>query len=727
MPTANVRVAHRPVRIGFLVRRSQAADVAQAAELATLLWGGFHDPIITVDDNRDRVDHLIAQFQVDALVAVADDDQLRDVANAHPHLDWPPSIHHAVAGHFAPAGAHAELPAVDVRVAISHLWNTHFAHQRTSPYVMPRWRQDHELATLLTVTFGRYGTGAPGPDSASWFLHGLSAGVLDVEEVPSHLGADRTPLGVTRLGLVEHRADGQDGIVVGDPENADHLAAFWNMRAMASGLSFWPTSHAQFVESAIDEQLAELAKRPASEQRPLQIWLCSGVELAPEELTTRLPASLAVSVAPLSDEIWDGPVFAPRIVASPESGLLGVVEEDGQRGGMRMVFGMPEHPFSKTSAPSELARWLVSASLVGDAGLAEHTLRLPYVPALNGWYGWELTNGASAVRVERSAFSVFSSVAATSLSVRCIQQNELVAKLFEGSDVQMVQSSAGRAAQEVMRLVGGLTECARFRIPGVRAVLRTEKWQRWRDAQRQVATGGLEEFPGATAGTLLEFLAFNGLLHAGLQIQCPNCGIRHQYTATELGETIRCPRCRETFPLTPFLHDSTWVYRPSGFFAGGTSHGVIPVLLTMLRLKQDYSGQRILLSSHELIAEGPRCESDLIVSEVLDDGRVAVALSECKDQGKIEPADIANLSGMALRLADRGIDGHVIFSTLREEFTASELDLFRQMQPSPILFTARELCRSALYDRSTRTRVRHSFKRGLREMAENSADLYLNA
>jgi hypothetical protein len=179
--------------------------------------------------------------------------------------------------------------------------------------------------------------------------------------------------------------------------------------------------------------------------------------------------------------------------------------------------------------------------------------------------------------------------------------------------------------------------------------------------------------------------------------------------------------------LTPFLHDSTWVYRPSGFFAGGTSHGVIPVLLTMLRLKQDYSGQRILLSSHELIAEGTRCESDLIASEVLDDGRVAVALSECKDQGKIEPADIANLSGMALRLADRGIDGHVIFSTLREEFTASELDLFRQMQPSPILFTARELCRSALYDRSTRTRVRHSFKRGLREMAENSADLYLNA
>jgi hypothetical protein len=124
--------------------------------------------------------------------------------------------------------------------------------------------------------------------------------------------------------------------------------------------------------------------------------------------------------------------------------------------------------------------------------------------------------------------------------------------------------------------------------------------------------------------------------------------VRERYTLDQLGEEMRCPRCRNTFAPTRLLHDSIWEYSASGFFADEGAHGAVPVLLTMMRLVQDTSIERFIISSHDLRGDGIDCESDLLVLEQHHDGRLAVAVSEWKDAGFLRRA--SSDSGSSTRL-----------------------------------------------------------------------------
>jgi hypothetical protein len=753
MPTASVRLAYRPLRIGFLVRRGHVDDVVRAARLATLVWGGADDPIIAVDEDRERTGRLIAQFRVDVLQPVVDDPMLAEAVAAHPHLAWPRSVDHL--GTFGPIGNSEEMLAVDVRLPISHLWNAHFSHGAASPWVWPVWKPDHELAALFSVLYGEFGPDRPAPNYLDWYVKGLLAGRLELDRgLPPRLGFERTPAGLTRLAIDEpwHGSLRSDGVVVGHPHNADHLANFWNLRTVGVDALFWPTTGAELVADAIAAHLADVAERLTRAEGPalgLHLWSCEECARPaeiPPALEALLPAGTKRVLAHLDDRTWTQPLQTPQVLAVDDVTQLAVVEED-TNSATRLVLGLPPHPFPAATLDLFHALWLVRLQLLADAGLTTHTLRLPYVPDLNPWFDWELTNGFGAVRVETEGVGVFSGPRDSSLNLRLVPRENLVAQMFARGGFETKRSAAGGATAEIIRLFGGLRECRRFRIPGVRELLRTAEWRTWQAAKQVVAAGGLTDYKGATADTMLEFLAFHGALHAGLRIQCPNCDIRHHYAATELDETVRCPRCREEFPLTPFLHDAVWHYRASGFFADRGGHGAIPVLLTMMRLEQEAIGQdRVTIPSHELRGDGINCESDLLVLERHDDGRVAVAVSESKDRMEIEQTDIDNLAAVAEKVRASGIECYLIFTTLRDSFTDDEIARFRSYRdsiaeqwshdvaalegwhrPGPILFTARELGKFSAYDETERARLPHQHQLGLRELAANSAALYLEA
>lgn len=240
-------------------------------------------------------------------------------------------------------------------------------------------------------------------------------------------------------------------------------------------------------------------------------------------------------------------------------------------------------------------------------------------------------------------------------------------------------------------------------------------------------------------------LLARGALVAGLKLQCPSCRVRERYTLDQLGEEMRCPRCRNTFAPTRLLHDSIWEYSASGFFADAGAHGAVSVLLTMMRLAQDTSIERFIISSHDLRGGGIDCESDLLVLEQHHDGRLAVAVSECKDAGTIDQRDVDNLAAVAERLHASGVECYLIFTTLRDEFTAEEIARFRAYRdaiagqwsrdasnlenwrrPAPILFTPPELRQWQLYPDADRNGLPHQHVIGLRELAANSAARYID-
>jgi hypothetical protein len=306
-------------------------------------------------------------------------------------------------------------------------------------------------------------------------------------------------------------------------------------------------------------------------------------------------------------------------------------------------------------------------------------------------------------------------------------------------------SAAGRAVDAVAAQLGGLQGSRLLRAPGVRELLRTPKWRNWTTALGVIERGGLADQRNRTPADVLTALLDRRALVAGLKLQCPNCRIRERYTLDQLCETMRCPRCRNEFAPTPLLHDSIWEYAASGFFADEGAHGAIPVLLTMMRLAQDTTVDRFILSSHDLRGDGIDCETDLLVLEQHHDGRLAVAVSECKDSGEISQADLDNLALVADHLHASGVECYLVFTTLRAELSADELDRFRAYRdrvaaqwshdaahlegwhrPAPILFTPRELAQWQIYPHDDREGLPHEYQLGLRELAANSAARYLD-
>ena len=300
MPTTTVRVAYRPVRIGFLVRAGSLDDLTRAATLATWIWGGIRNPIIPLSDDDGETDRLIAIWQVDALFAVdAEDDLSRRTIERHEHLRLPGSL--GVRGLFEPVGDD-ELGAVDVRMQISHYWEDTYRHGQESVGALPAWSTDDHLAPLWAVLFGDYGDEQPGPRFRQDFVERLRASRMEISgDLPPRLAVLGNPLNLTGDRLVAFASPfRRDGLVLGDPTNPEHLRHFWNLRSLGISLAFWPLKDGlrcvQFCQAHV-EQI------PTSQDEfGLCLWKCGGWargEKPPPGLSGALPEGIQTSLREL--------------------------------------------------------------------------------------------------------------------------------------------------------------------------------------------------------------------------------------------------------------------------------------------------------------------------------------------------------------------------------------------------------------------------------------------
>jgi hypothetical protein len=738
MPATNVRVAYRPVRVGFLLRAGSLDDVRAAARQATVLWGGVYHALMPVE-NVEQAQRLVAHFRPDVLHPVVADDTLAAVVAAHPQLAWPHSLDYFEG--FTPH--EGELPFLDVRPAMGALYSE-LRLQRASPWLRPTWAEN-ELAPLFAVLFGEYEDG----DFAEWFMRALRGGQLDAGQLPPGLDWTRTPLGATGYALEPPFPAGgltSDGVVIGDAHDPNDLALFWNLRATGADVAYWPREDVpplQATAAAHVEQLLAAPRRGLD--RGVELWSTSEW---PRDyvLPDTLAAALGDSERVLARLDWDTfrqPLNVPQPVAADEVGVLGAVEDDGY-GNARLSLALPPTPFHDAGPELFQERLLVRLSLLVDRD-ETHTLRLPYLPDLNDWYDRELTVVGDGVRVEVEAVAVFIAPRESSLSLRLARRAEVVRQVFARAGVEATPSAAGRAVDVIGDQLGGLQGARVLRAPGVRELLRTPKWRNWETALAEIARGGLPDQRNQTPADVLETLLARGALVAGLKLQCPSCRMRERFGLDQLGEEMRCPRCRKTFTPTPLLHDSIFEYAASGFFADEGAHGAVPVLLTMMRLAHDTSVERFIVSSHDLRGDGIDCESDLLVLEQHHDGRLAVAVSECKDAGTIDQRDLDNLAAVAERLRASAVECYLIFTKLRDGFTTEEIARFRAYRdgiadqwshdasnleswrrPGPILFTPRELGQWQPYPAADRNGLPHQHLIGLRELAANSAARYID-
>lgn len=751
MPTTTLRVAYRPVRIGFLVRGGVLADVVEAARFNSLLWGGISNPLISVDEDDAAARRIVEAFNPDGLVALASDERLTRFTESYPHLKWPGDLRHPELTEFR--GPDDQLGVVDMRLLYAHYHEEVARDPDGSPFVLPTWGPEHPFAALLATFFGEFGLGAP-PRFRNAYLSALFATEWEIAgDASPELIPRGTPISFTGDSLERWMRASYwgDGVVFGDATDARHLADFWNLRAAGFDVTFWhEDGGGPFGDWSREHVKLVWEGRPRVGDVDIgpHIWRCGewdeGVDV-PGELKEALPEDARVVKARLDDATWRQPSTAPVTFSAPEQSVLATIEERPS-GKWDIIFARPAHPFERSGFEPFHEHWMLTIRPLVESGYAGSTLQLPFVPDLNEWLSREISHLARVVRAQPEKFALFTTPAESSIRFSPVLEERLIRRVFERGGIKATPSHPGVVASQIVRVMGGPIDSQLFKIDGVRELLRTPKTYLWEQALEVVKGPGAETRDDAA--DVLETLTERAVLRAGLHIRCPACQVRSRYEAEGLAAEVSCPRCGSAFRLSSHLHrkETRWEYRVSGFFEEVGQHGAIGAILARLRLEEDRpSVSRLVVTAHKLEVGGKSCESDLLVLESGRGGVPATAVAECKSfVDEIEDADIANLRQVADAIRASGVECYLVFTTTRDAFSPAELQRFRDYvdsvsgewaldgeplhgmpRPAPILLTIRELGLNSFEFYAEEPGIPHPYPHMLRDFAENSAALYL--
>ena len=118
------------------------------------------------------------------------------------------------------------------------------------------WPQDHVLADLLAVWFGRFGDDDAGQADRAAFeaiAQGCPLGPgLPLPPWPMSMASQ---LGITMQDVYQQPRWQTQGVVVIEHENVSHLVSFWNLRAAGQEVFPWVESHADLLEEPLRQWL----------------------------------------------------------------------------------------------------------------------------------------------------------------------------------------------------------------------------------------------------------------------------------------------------------------------------------------------------------------------------------------------------------------------------------------------------------------------------------------
>jgi hypothetical protein len=641
-------------------------------------------------------------------------------------------------------------------LAVSHYYETivRFGGGESSA-AWPNWSIQDPLASLCSVAFGDYGTEAPGPRFRRAFEF-LRADEIRIEEdVPTELLNRVTPIGFTadRLARPPRWLSGH-GLVLLDPSDPEMLAAFWNLRSLGLSVAPWPLDDGGKFAAYSLEHLKRVIPSPGESGEIVGPYLWRNEWPRPHPIPDAIRAVLdevdaRPTVAVVDDRTWSQPTTKAEVWSSQSRGVLAVVDDD-RSGKSQMAFALPPHPYAAASTgPMWLPHWIVDVSKTSEYDTPGYTLRLPRLPDLNRW-ATEALSPIDGARLNGSAVGIFSQPDATTIRFRLPEEADVVRQVLARAEITAETSSAGEAVTRILQQMGGLAYSRVFRLPGVRKLLaRSPSPGNWSNVLAAIEDAGTFRKYGNTHGTAADVfrrLLDKGVFRAGLHVHCPACNIRSRYAPENLATEIACARCGSAFLLARRLEDAQWKYQASGFFEHHREHGAIPVILAMLRLENDLRGRALFLVAGQTMAgDGVNCEADLIALEQRHDGEVAVALGECKGgPKKITQEGFDKLVAAADKVRASGLECYLVFATTRDEFAEDELAIFRGYRerirddwsldegrqgwrrPAPILFTARELQNFWAYEGPIREMLPEEHAMSLRQLAANSAFVYLD-
>lgn len=739
MNTLSITVRYRPIRIGWCVRKDDFVALREALKLTFTMWGGRYNPIIPVDD-FEFASSLVRLFRVDILWPVSSDKDVKKFIERFPYLPNP-FLHEELFVSYGNGNRGPQL--VDIYHPILRLYEEHFKNNpaQDTTVTIYEWQTEDPFADVLLATFGAVPPiEVTGTDYLELLKRNLSAKTIILkpnEPLPERVGNHWAISSFCHAFMRQHYTVQNyidwPGFYVGSGSDFEDLVTFWNLRATDVSLMFFDPEQVDRLKPRLNNWLDILRSRPKGRfesDNAIAIWH-KDRPLQPD--VSIFGHGLLICTS--RDGTWNGlNVRAPYMYFS-EGSTLAVIGE-GSTVVPRMSFQLPPKPFDEDTRGLYRQHVVVSVDPgIGLFGNESATLQTPYVPELNEYYGRQYYFEWDKARVEPEGLGIISDATRSDLSLGALNVVELVKRLFLIAGIDAELSKPGLIANRLIQQMGGLQECRPFKIAGVRDLI-----EKYRPDQSFTRSGAIQTIRAENSTTgkatfdlykeiyiesrpigsklkpdaVLAFLLKKGIFRAGLRFDCPSCRLEFWISLDDVRTEATCEYCGHNFNITPYLKDRDWAFRRSGLF-GRDDHqeGAIPVILTLQQLHTTFHSNKMLYTTamdlkpksvNPIKFKNDKCETDLVVIVPRSiDGKINVAIGECKTRKEISDDDVYNLKVVADAFPRERFNVFVIFSKLMP-FSQEELKRMRQFNNEyhrrVILFTNRELEPYFLYERT---------------------------
>lgn len=698
MSSLSIRLRYRPIRIGWCVERGDFDAFRRSMRRSFSLWGGRYNPIIPIDD-PEEARGLVNLFRVDCLYAASNTDAVKAFIETQVHLPWP-NYQRGFVIDRGQAGKTSTF--ADLIAPLRMLFEEHF---KNNPHADPlvvlhEWRDEDPLADILLATFGAL----PSVEETAQDYRGLLKQHL---RAPVQRAAPDQPIalleigqmslaGFNGVGLQQHYAVQSSwrhaGFYLGDVTDFDDIVSFWNLRATDIPLFFYDSVHAARLDHLRDQWLNRIPQVINSDRRRgTAIW--SRTERAPEELSGFGDAQMYCRVGPT---LWNGlNVKAPIMMFGAENALASV---DDKAESPSISFAIPNSPLKDDGGLSS-QQFVVSVEPgIGLFGNERFTLHLPFLPALNEFYGRNAIVDWNKARAEPGSLGVIVGGSTHDLRIRAIETRQLFENIFAAVGIAASPSSAGLVCNRLIRQMGGVDGCRVFRIGGVRDLIEgyspdqsfttSAAKQAIRAKGTDYPLGNYNDLyieqrpPGSrlTNDAVLAHLLRKEVFRPGLKLDCPSCQLDFWRSLDDVRTNAQCEYCGHVFHVGPQLRDRDWAYRRSGLFGrNDNQEGAIPVVLTLLQLLHMHEPNSFAMTTAtSLLPNGAgirKCETDFVfLVHRGRDHKVQLAIGECKTRKPITEDDVQNLLRVARAFPTDRFDVFLIFTKFAD-FSEEELAL----------------------------------------------------
>ena len=728
-------VRYRPIRIGWCVRSYDLPALRESWRLSSTMWGGRYNPIIPVDDVA-YARALVELFRIDLLWSVSSDAAVKSFIESFPHLSNP-LFHDQL---FVSHGNGTRSAAIlDIYHPICRFYEEYFKYNPNPgpEVVVYEWAEEDPLSDIWLATFGSVPSKeVTGTDYLGLLEKYLAAKRIEIgptDPWPVGSKARWTLSSLGRSGLQQHYSIinhwGHPGFYIGSAGNFEDLVNYWNLRATDTHIVFFDPTHAARFDDIRTEWLEVLRAHPKGRfesDNTIAIWAKDRNEHRDLSGFGEL-----LRICTVDTGVWNGlNVKAPYVYFSEGSSLATIGTSSGKHS---VSFQLPTKPFSEEQWTHD-QHLVISADLgIGLFGNERSTLTTPYVPELNEFYGRKCYFDWDKARVEPDGLGIISHASRSNLSLNALDVSLLVENIFQVVGLKATPSKPGLIASRLIHQMGGLPKCRPFKISGVRDLIENfgpdqsftrsgaiQTIRAQNPATKEVRFSlyediFIEERPirsKLTPDAVLTYLLKKNVFRAGLEFDCPGCRLEFWAALDDLSTELNCTYCGHRFNITPYLnHRGDWRFRRSGLFGhNDNQEGAIPVVLTLQQLDTMFGSREMLYTTAmELRSDSgkiKKCETDFVVVVPRHrDGRIQIAIGECKTRKSITQDDIENLKAVAAAFPVGRFDVFIILAKLTD-FTQDEINcavaLNDKYHRRAILLTARELEPYHLYERTAK-------------------------